>query len=141
MHVEDQATEVAVTSIGTDSSSPSTRAAAFGTGGIYESIALGDFTAQQALIAIIIGDLDDGEGQTRMFDTTYTHTGIATGTQSTFTSITVVDYALSSEYTTSDTYASCEDETTTDDIVYIGGAMGNAALGALTVAASIALLQ
>lgn len=141
VHVADQATEVAVTSTGTDSSSPSTRAAVFGTGGIYESIALGDFTAQQAVISIIIGDLDAGEGQTRMFDSTYTHVGIASGTQSSFTTISVVDYAKSSEYTTSDTYASCEDSTNTDDIVYIGGAMGNAALGALTVAASIALLQ
>lgn len=45
-HVTDVAGETEITSTGTTGSTPSSRADAYGVGSIYESISLGDYTAQ-----------------------------------------------------------------------------------------------
>jgi hypothetical protein len=140
-HLAGVATLAEVTETGTDGSNPSSRADAYGVGGIYESIALGDYTAQQIVITLIIGDEDSGAARARIFDTDLTHVGIAYGDQSTFGKVTVLDYAKESEYYTSEPYASCTEEVETVDIVYIGGALGGMALGMATLGALATIMN
>lgn len=137
-HVADIAALEEVTETGTDGSTPSSRASEYGVGGIYESIALGDFTAKNTVIALIIGDEDSGAARNRMFDADLTHVGVATGPQSTFTRVTVIDYCKTSEYTTSEPWLSCTGDEDEVDIVYIGFANG-LALGFATLASVAAV--
>jgi len=140
-HVADVATLAEVTETGTDGSTPSSRASQYGVGGIYESISLGDYTAQQIVITLIIGDEDSGAARNRIFDSSLTHIGVAYGDQSNFGKVTVFDYAKESEYYTNEPWASCTEEEVVVDIVYIGGALGGVALGTATLAALATLMN
>jgi hypothetical protein len=134
-HVKDVADLEEITETGTDDSTPSSRANEYGLGGIYESIALGDFTAQQIVISLIIGDEDSGAARAKIYDSTLTHVGIAYGDSANFDKITVFDYANESEYYTNEPWASCTEEVEVVDIIYIGGAMSGAALSLATLGA------
>ncbi len=140
-HVTDQASVLEVSETGTDGSTPSSRASVYGVGGIYESISLGDYTTQQIVITLIIGDEDSGAARARIFDSTLTHIGVAYGDQSTFGKVTVFDYAKESEYYTNEPWASCTEEEEVVDIVYIGGALGGAALGVATLGALATIMN
>lgn len=76
-HTKDMASLTAVTDTGSDASTPTSRAALYGEGTVYESNIIGDNNEMFVIMQALIGDTDSGANRIKMLKSTYTHTGVA----------------------------------------------------------------
>jgi uncharacterized protein YkwD len=76
-HTTDMAAQTTVSDAGTDGSTPTSRAAVYGSGTVYESNVIGDNNEQFVIMQQLIGDTDSGSARTRLLKSSYTQTGVA----------------------------------------------------------------
>lgn len=139
-HTTDMASATTVSDTGSDGSTPTSRAAVYGSGTVYESNIIGDNDETFVIMQALIGDTDSGDARIKMLKSSYTQTGVSQIAQTNYVSLTTINYA-SDTYVTAEPYASCtyadavEEEETVD---LISGAV-SLTLGAASLALAAAL--